>query len=182
MPDPGASRVSLLTRRAVPGDADAIATVVFAVAQHAWSDLAPRQVASMELEDVAGEWRHRLDPPDLRMGEDLVVVAELGGRVVGVASWTLVRSRRDQPVGWGELTHLAVHPAAQNSGVGSVLLAAAEDALATERGDRPTLTARLQMHEDAWWAAGFLERRGWTRDPEDPPADVLPNRSWTRSW
>lgn len=174
--------MSLRIRRAVAEDADAIAAVVFAVAQHSWSDLAPRQVALMEVEDVAGEWEHRLAPPDPRTGEDLAVVAELGGRVVGVASWVLVRSCRDEPVGWGELTHLAVHPVAQNSGVGSALLTAAEEALIAERGDRPTLTARLQMHEDAWWAAGFLERRGWTRDPAEPPADVLPNRSWTRSW
>lgn len=174
--------MSLRTRRAVPADADAIAAVVFAALHHAWADLEPRRVALMELEDVAGEWRNRLKPVDLLMGEDLVVVAELGGRVVGVASWLLARSRRDGPAGWGELTHLAVHPAAQNSGVGSVLLTAAEDALAAERGDRPTVTGRLQMHEDAWWAAGFLERRGWTRDPEDPPADVLPYRSWTRTW
>lgn len=169
-------------RRATPADADAIAAVVFAVAHHAWADLEPRRVALMELEDVAGEWRTRLEPDDLLTGEDLVVVAELGDRLVGAASWTLVRSGRDEPVGRGELTHLVVHPAAQNSGVGGALLTAAEEALATERGAGTTLTGRLLMHEDAWWAAGFLERRGWTRDPGDPPADVLPNRSWTRSW
>lgn len=168
-------------RPAVPADAPAIAAIVLAVARTAWADLAPRQVALMELEDVRGEWELRLDPPDLRTGEALVLVAELGDRTVGVASWLVARSRRGEPVGWGELTHLAVHPAAQNSGVGSALLAAAEQTLIDQGGDRPTLTGRLQMHEDAWWAAGFLERRGWIREDAEPPADVGPTRAWTRT-
>jgi GNAT superfamily N-acetyltransferase len=79
----------------------------------------------------------------------------------------------------GVLTHLVVHPAAQNSGVGSQLLPYAEDALRAVRGSRTAQTARTRLHEGNWWAASFLEHRGWTREPDAEPGPGS-TVSWSR--
>lgn len=167
-------------RAAVPADADEIAAIDLAVARHAYADLEPRRVAFLELEDLQGEWRSRLDPVDLLTGEELAVVAELGDRVVGVASWLVPRSDRTQPVRHATLAALMVHPAAQNAGVGTELLAAAEERLREERGGDGDQTAQLALHREAWWAASFLGSRGWVRRP-DAPADAGPDDTWERT-
>ncbi|MEV4422624.1 GNAT family N-acetyltransferase [Patulibacter sp. NPDC049589] len=167
-------------RAATPADAEAIAGIEFAVAHHAYAELEPRRVVLLELEDLVGEWRNRLGPqPDRLMGECVARVAELGGRVVGAAAWLTAPGPPPPFAPEGRLTHLMVHPVAQNAGVGSALLVAAEDALRAVYADRDVaVRAQTQVHQDAWWATRFLEARGWTPEP-DPPADVLPHPSWT---
>jgi GNAT superfamily N-acetyltransferase len=167
----------MLLRPASPLDAEPVAAIEFAVAHHAFAELDPRRVAVLELDDLVGEWRARLDPAD----DGPTVIAELGGRVVGAAAW-----RTDAaPVTAATLTHLLVHPAAQNSGVGSALLAAAEDALrAAAAGSDAGPTARAAVHPDAWWATGFLERREWSRAADGtgvPAADGASLPSWTKA-
>jgi len=171
----------MLLRPATPEDAEALAGIEFAVAHHAYAELEPRRVALLELEDLVREWGNRLDPSDLPMGGCLATVAELGGRVVGGAAWATARGPDALPVAGATLTHLMVHPVAQNSGIGSALLPAAEDVLRPLRGERHTgQRVQTQVHQDAWWATGFLERRGWSPEP-DPPADVLPHPVWTKT-
>lgn len=168
-------------RPATPQDAEALAGIEFAVAHHAYAELEPRRVALLEPQEVLEAWQHRLDPPDLLTGECLATVAELGGRVVGVAAWLTSRGPQRLPVAGGTLTHLMVHPVAQNSGIGSALLPAAEDVLRPLRGDRHThQRVQTQVHQDAWWATRFLERRGWSREP-DQSADLLPYPVWTKT-
>ena len=171
----------MLLRPAAATDAEPVAAIEFAIAHHAYAELDPRRVAVLELEDLVEEWRARLDRPEGDRAADPTVVAELGGRVVGAAAWRTAGPASSAAT----LTHLLVHPAAQNSGVGSALLAAAEDALRTAAAgpDAPT-TARAVVHPDAWWATGFLERRAWARetDAADGPAvDGAPHPTWTKA-
>lgn len=167
-------------RPATPADADAIAGIVLAVAHHAFSELEPRRVAFLDLDEIRAEWAKRLDPDrDRSSGEQIAVVAQLGDRVVGAASWLVPRGPHDVEVADGVLTHLLVHPAAQNSGVGSVLLPYAEDALRAVRGSRTAQTARTRLHEGNWWAASFLVSRGWDRDPVGSH-DLAGSSGWSR--
>ncbi len=170
----------MLLRPAAPADAETVAAIEFAVAHHAYAELDPRRVAVLEIDDLVGEWRARLDPVDGAAADGPAVVAELGGRVVGAAAW-----RTGHPsAGTAALTHLLVHPAAQNSGVGSALLAAAEDALrAAGPGPDATTTAWATVHPEAWWATGFLERRAWTAEDAQEGAivDGAPHPTWTKA-
>lgn len=168
--------MSIEFRAASPDDVDAITANVVAVAHHAYADLEPRRVALLDPDDERGEWKTRLGPES---DDDVIVVATLGGSVVGVAAWVVPRGPRRLPVANGTLTHLLVHPAAQNAGVGSGLLIAAETALRELRGPNERQTAQLALHRENWWAARFLAARGWTRD-EETPADVLPSEYWRR--
>lgn len=159
-------------RQATPEDAAAVAGIVLAVAHHAYADLEPLQVHALDPEQLVGEWGIRLSDPV----EDVVRVAIAGGRVVAASSWLVARRSTDEQVGEATLTHLVVHPAAQNAGVGGALLQDAEQALRALGGT----TGQLSLHREAWWAARFLAARGWVRDEQTPP-DVLPNERWRRT-
>jgi GNAT superfamily N-acetyltransferase len=167
-------------RAATPEDADTIAGIVFAALQHSYAELEPRRVALLELDDLRAEWAGRLRPDrDRSAGDDVGVVATEGDRLIGVAWWLIPRGPFDVEVADGVLTHLVVHPIAQNSGVGSALLPYAEDALRAVRGGREAQTARTRLHEGNWWAASFLEHRGWTREPDAEPGPGS-TVSWSR--
>lgn len=165
----------MLLRDARPHDAAAIAGVIVAAALHAFEDLLdPRELMQLaDLERETGEWDVRLADPN----DHLVLVVEHGGRVIGVAAWLVPRGPRLLPVQDGILTHLYVHPAVQGAGVGSRLLAEAEDRLRAIGGE----TAQLSLHEDNPWTAALLARHGWAEDL-DRPADAGPNVRWTRTF
>jgi GNAT superfamily N-acetyltransferase len=122
-------------RRATRADAAAIGRVHIATWQFAYAEiLAPEEIASVSVADRVAMWERVLadDAP--------VWVAEVEGRVVGFAS---------AADGW--LTSLYVDPVAQGAGVGSALLAEAEQA-----GAR-----RLQVLTGNGHARTFYEARGW---------------------
>jgi GNAT superfamily N-acetyltransferase len=95
----------------------------------------------------------RLDPDGFRR------VADAGGRAVGfVAAHLTPMLHRERPV--GRVTTLVVEAGRQGSGVGTLLLAAAEEWLAAKGAVRLELTSgdgRLDAHR-------FYERRGWRRE------------------
>jgi GNAT superfamily N-acetyltransferase len=159
-------------RTATPDDAAALAGLVMAVAHHAYADLEPVRVDALDPEDEAGEWRSRLEDSAGHVAR----IGSVGGRTVAASCWRIPRGTPGDPTSPATLTHLLVHPAAQNAGVGSVLLTDAEDTLR----DRGGSTARLSLHRDAWWAARFLTSRGWERDEETPP-DRPADEGWRRS-
>ncbi|WP_022928743.1 GNAT family N-acetyltransferase [Patulibacter americanus] len=159
-------------RDATPDDAQALAGLVLAVAHHAYADLEPMRVHALEPEDEAAEWRARLEGSVAHV----VRIGSVGGRTVAASCWRLPEAAPDGPAAAGTLTHLMVHPAAQNAGVGSVLLGDAEDTLRS----RGVTAARLSLHRDAWWAERFLSSRGWQRD-EEHPADDATSERWRRS-
>jgi GNAT superfamily N-acetyltransferase len=159
-------------RDATPDDAEALAGLVVAVAHHAYADLEPVRVHALDPEDEAGEWRVRLEDTAAHVAR----VGVAGGRTVAASCWRLPEADPADPAAAGTLTHLLVHPAAQNAGVGSALLGDAEETLRS----RGTTAARMSLHKDAWWAARFLSSRGWQRDEEHPTDDVTSER-WRRS-
>jgi GNAT superfamily N-acetyltransferase len=158
-------------RAATPDDAPALAGVVVAVAHHAYADLDPVGVEALDPDEVTGEWRSILDEP----ASNVVRVAFAGGGVVAASRWLVPPATADERIPDATLTHLMVHPAAQNAGVGSALLADAEDALRAAGGT----TAELHLHREAWWAARFLAARGWARDEDAVPVDPSNDR-WRR--
>jgi GNAT superfamily N-acetyltransferase len=121
----------MLTRRAGPGDADAVADV-FLAARSAMTYL-PRLHTERETRSFI---RH------LVLGAQEVWVAEEGGRIVGFAA-----------LGDGMLEHLYMRPEAQGRGVGAELLALA-------KGQRPQ-GFRLWVFQKNDGARRFYERHGF---------------------
>jgi GNAT superfamily N-acetyltransferase len=158
-------------RTATPDDAAALAALVVAVAHHAYADLEPVRVHALDPEDEAAEWRARMGDGSGHVAR----VGSAGGRTVAASCWRLEPPAPGDGPRAGTLTHLMVHPAAQNAGVGTVLLADAEETL---RGLGGT-AARLGLHREAWWAARFVSARGWERDDAGP--DDGPDEGWRRA-
>uniref|UniRef100_A0AAU2JKQ2 GNAT family N-acetyltransferase n=1 Tax=Streptomyces sp. NBC_00049 TaxID=2903617 RepID=A0AAU2JKQ2_9ACTN len=111
-------------------------------------------------DDLAGVERlHERDPHAL-------LLARRDGELVGT-----VIAGFD---GWRcHLYRLAVHPAHRRRGIGSALLAAAEErfaALGGRRADAMVLVRNEQAHQ-AWDAAGYASQDQWTRwvKPLDGP-------------
>lgn len=102
-----------------------------------------------------------------------LVLAERGGRVVGVAAWEPA-SPRDTPGGRSALLlhGIYVDPDAAGSGVGTRLLEAAREA-ARKRG-REGLLVKAQRG-----AEGFFLARGFERVPVSDPGRDYPYRLWT---
>ena len=106
-------------------------------------------------------WREHVDeePPDLPVADGETLVADVDGRVYGFA--TVGASRREGSSSEeGELMALYVDPPAQGAGLGSALLAAAEDALRAA-GYAQAVACVLDA-DDA--ARCFYERHGWHHD------------------
>lgn len=159
-------------REATADDAAAIAQLVAAAALIAFEDfMGPAEMAQLDTERETGEWSLRLAEP----WDNVVVVAEHAGRVVGVAAWLTPRGPTYRTPRDAHLTHLYVHPIAQGAGVGRALLRHAEDTL-RKLGGR---TAQLSLHEANTWTAALLRSAGWEQRP-DRPDDLRPNHSWTR--
>ena len=131
-----------MIRRATPADATGIAAVEARSFRHAYADiLDPEFLADLDPVARAKEWREYVGRPDR-----VVFVAEMEDRVVGYASV------RDD----GHLRTLYVDPVAQGAGVGTQLLAAAEEAGARE----------LEVFAANGHGVRFYEARGW-RDAGD---------------
>ncbi|MBT2400408.1 GNAT family N-acetyltransferase [Streptomyces sp. ISL-100] len=131
----------LRIRAAAPGDLDAVLAF--------WKDAAEGTSIS---DDRAGVERLVTRDPDS------LIVAELGGELVGT-----VIAGFD---GWRcHLYRLAVHPGRRRRGIGSALLAAAEERfveLGGRRGDAMVLTENERAHH-AWRAAGYAPQAQWRR-------------------
>jgi GNAT superfamily N-acetyltransferase len=102
--------------------------------------------------DRAAAWRQRLSDP----AASPVLVGTMRGRVAGFASFGPTRDADSG--GAGELYALNVHPAHWGTGVGSALLRATENALAT----MGFADAVLWVVPGNVRARRFYERHGWT--------------------
>ena len=138
-----------MIRRATPADAPAIAAVQARTWRHAYADIVdPERMPTVE--DQAPRWVAHFDAG----GE--VHVWDQDGRVVGFA--TAGPGRHDARV--GELYAIYVDPPAQGAGVGSALLATAEQSLR----DAGHPIAILWTFEANGLARAFYERHGWRAD------------------
>ncbi|MHC5907600.1 GNAT family N-acetyltransferase [Streptomyces sp. S6] len=132
-------------------------------------DLRIRAASPEDLDTVLAFWRTAAEgtsiSDDLAGVERLLardpgalILAESGGRLVG----TVVAGFD----GWRcHLYRLAVHPDRRRRGIGSALLAAAEErftALGGRRADAMVLTGNETAHH-AWAAAGYSPQEQWRR-------------------
>jgi GNAT superfamily N-acetyltransferase len=136
-------------RRATPADAPAIAAMEARTWRHAYADIVePERMPTVE--DQAPRWVAHLE------GGGTVHLWDQDGRVVGFA--TAGPGRDDATT--GELYAIYVDPPAQGAGVGTALLAAAEQSL-REASHREAI---LWTFEANGLARAFYERHGWELD------------------
>ncbi|MGV9557897.1 GNAT family N-acetyltransferase [Streptomyces sp. NPDC003401] len=133
------------------------------------SDLRIRAATPDDLDTVLAFWRTAAEGTSIsddRAGverlvardPEALILAERGGELVGT-----VIAGFD---GWRcHLYRLAVRPAHRRQGVGTALLAAAEERfvrLGGRRGDAMVLTRNETAHH-AWRAAGYMPEEKWRR-------------------
>ena len=147
----------------------------------------PRDAAELaEVIHAAFGARPPLDPPSTAGNEtaDSVlaalaagggVVAEIGDRIAGVV---LIGTARPGVAHW---RRVSVHPDFWRHGIGTELLAAAEELAAEQGHHRVELVARREVAS----LVGFWQRRGYTVEPDDPDqpwyvhlAKSLPTAVW----
>ena len=137
------TEATVTLRPPTPDDAPALARLMSLLGHPAAPDEVARRLAELV----------RLDP------NGFLRVADREGRAVGfVAAHLTPMLHRERPV--GRVTTLVVETERQGSGVGTKLLAAAEEWLAARGAIRCELTTgdgRLEAHR-------FYERRGWRRE------------------
>ena len=100
-----------------------------------------------------------------RLNFSELIVAELGGRVVGAVTFYPDASQSEQegwPPGWAGVRLLAVHPDARGLGIGRALM---DECLRRSR-ERAALTLGLHTTEVMGVARGMYERMGFVRVPE----------------
>ena len=146
-------------RAATLDDADEIDRVHVQAWQRAyWEFIAPEDMigARTPQDERVALWRERLAAGQIRSW-----VYEVEGEVAGFVS-----------AGAGELWALYVDPKAQGAGVGSALLAHAEDELRAEGADEAKLWVFIANEP----GRRFYETRGWELVPgtEDPADYVSP--------
>ncbi|HET9672987.1 MAG TPA: GNAT family N-acetyltransferase [Actinomycetota bacterium] len=142
-------------RRAGPADARAVAEVHVGSWRHAYRGLLPDgYLDRLSVEEREGTWREALGGASIG-----AFVGELGGRVVGFASFG---PSRDGDAGRdvGEIPAIYVEPSALGTGVGRELLGAATEALRRAGFTRATLWV-LEANEPA---RRFYEKAGWRWD------------------
>jgi GNAT superfamily N-acetyltransferase len=108
-------------------DADAVAQAL--VDSSIWHvDLEPERYQVLDAATVAADYRlGRQHPPGVRPDEQATLVAEIDGKVVGVANLRVVYpGGAHQALRYGEIAELAVAAHARGRGVGSTLVTAAE--------------------------------------------------------
>lgn len=86
-----------------------------------------------------------------------LLVARVGGNIVGFVSFTLERGALEIDTTRGLLSNIYVEPAYRDCGVGTALLEAAEEALSEQGAD--VLTLEVMAANEA--ARRFYERRGY---------------------
>ncbi|WP_230684531.1 GNAT family N-acetyltransferase [Burkholderia cepacia] len=146
-------RVSPMTgisiRSANLDDAQAIADFHVKVWRHTYRDLAPAQAHAVLDEDYRGRtWKEKLASND---GNQLVLIAESDGRIVGIGA----AGAPSEPIfgGRGEIKFLYVDPEFKRRGIGRTLLAQ----LATHLGKLRYQGAALSVVKGNASAIAFYE-------------------------
>lgn len=146
---------AVTVREARPGDLSAVAAVFLACWHDSYAGFLPAHVIGMYDEDGARAlWRPTLSNPP---ADAVVLVAEQTGR--GVLGVIRIGRDPDEPAA-GHVYSLYVHPDTQGFGVGTRLLAAADDRFRRDGVDEATLWVFAANAA----ALGFYSRLGWQPD------------------
>ncbi len=152
----------IVIRAAVPDDAAGIATVHIASWKAAYANLLPAEMLDrLDIAEREPVWRERLHQAEkihLRAW-----VATKGGETIGFAT-TGPSPDGDLPPGVHELSALYLIPSMWRRGIGSRLLAIAEESLKTA-GVRELVLWVLEGNDGA---KAFYEGQGWKTDKRDP--------------
>jgi GNAT superfamily N-acetyltransferase len=148
-------------RTAQPNNARVIAEVHIASWKAAYTGLLPpERLAQLDIDERESAWRDRLansETLQLRAW-----VATVDDRIVGFAS-TQPSADEDLTSDVHELTTLYLLPSVWRSGIGSILLSTAEDALRRAGIRSPS----LWLMEGNKGAESFYETRSWKFDRRD---------------
>ena len=151
-------------RRAVPGDALAIAEAEVASWRAAYADLMPAAyLAALSEHDRAETWRADLEKHGER-GRKRTWLAEDGGSVLG---FSLAGLQTGAPAGLGLLYFLYFRPEAWGEGLAAPFMERVIDDLR----DQGVTMAQLWVLAENQRARRFYERLGWRPDGERSSED-----------
>ncbi|MGX1129025.1 ribosomal protein S18 acetylase RimI-like enzyme [Streptomyces glaucescens] len=133
------------------------------------TDLRIRAATPDDLDTVLGFWKTAAEGTSIsddRQGVERLVDRDPGALLLAERAGELVGTVIAGFDGWRcHLYRLAVHPERRRQGIGSALLAAAEERfvrLGGRRGDAMVLTRNEPAHH-AWRAAGYGPEEQWRR-------------------
>ncbi len=152
--------IAVSIRPATQGDAAAAAGIQLASALAGFAHIFPDWVAKPQLANLVAEWSELLADR-----AKSVMVAELGGTVVGVVAFG--SDDRYAPAGHAHLKKLYVRPESSSRGIGGALHDLAVDEL-RRAGHRAVW---LWVLEENQRARSMYERRGWVAHSEERRTD-----------
>ncbi|MFH0178385.1 GNAT family N-acetyltransferase [Streptomyces cacaoi] len=133
------------------------------------TDLRIRAAGPEDLDTVLAFWKTSAEGTSIsddRSGVERLVARDPGALILAEQGGELVGTVIAGFDGWRcHLYRLAVHPERRRQGIGSALLAAAEERfvrLGGRRGDAMVLTRNETAHH-AWRAAGYAPEEKWRR-------------------
>ncbi|TQJ47503.1 GNAT family N-acetyltransferase [Streptomyces sp. NBC_00080] len=133
------------------------------------SDLRIRAAGPEDLDTVLAFWKTSAEGTSIsddRSGVERLVARDPGALILAERDGELAGTVIAGFDGWRcHLYRLAVHPDQRRQGIGSALLAAAEERfvrLGGRRGDAMVLTRNETAHH-AWRAAGYAPEEKWRR-------------------
>lgn len=171
--------MNIHVRHATPDDLPGVLDVFLACWRESYRGLLPDSALdAMTDQRAEALWRRVLASP---VGVVLVAVdtEDPSGEIVGITRYA-VNQETDESAVEGSVLSLYVSPRAHGSGVGTVLLTKASDALRSSGADACTLWVFAANSP----SIGFYESRGWHADGETriQPDFGEPEQRMRREW